>query len=91
MAIVLHFSPSSMTADKYYEAIDRLQDAGAASPDGRMYHVAYGSADAVQVLDIWESEEKFQAFGETLMPILGELGVDPGQPQPAEVHNVVEG
>jgi hypothetical protein len=32
------------------------------------------------VYDIWESQETFDAFGATLMPILGELGIDPGQP-----------
>jgi hypothetical protein len=29
--------------------------------------------------------------GETLIPILTELGVDPGQPHVAEVHNVIVG
>jgi hypothetical protein len=33
--------------------------------------------------------EDFQAFGQTLMPILKELGVDPGQPDVQPVHNVI--
>jgi hypothetical protein len=41
------------------------------------------------VFDVWESQETFEAFGETLMPILGELGVDAGQPNIAPVHNVI--
>jgi hypothetical protein len=32
------------------------------------------------VYDIWDSPESFQAFGQVLMPILAEVGVDPGQP-----------
>jgi hypothetical protein len=30
--------------------------------------------------DIWDSPESFRAFGQVLMPILAEVGVDPGQP-----------
>ena len=30
--------------------------------------------------DIWDNPESFQAFGEVLMPILAEVGVDPGEP-----------
>lgn len=32
------------------------------------------------VYDIWESQEAFESFGATLMPIIAELGVDVGQP-----------
>jgi hypothetical protein len=40
------------------------------------------------VYDIWDSPESFQAFGEVLMPILAEVGVDPGQPAIMPVHKV---
>jgi hypothetical protein len=30
------------------------------------------------VYDVWDSPESFRAFGEVLMPILADLGVDPG-------------
>jgi len=31
----------------------------------------------------------FDKFGETLIPIMAELGTDPGEPQVAEIHNVI--
>jgi hypothetical protein len=43
------------------------------------------------VFDIWESDEQFQPFGATLLPILAELGVDPGAPQVSPVHNMIKG
>jgi hypothetical protein len=43
------------------------------------------------VFDIWESQEAFEAFGATLLPILSGLGVDPGQPMVAPVHNIIDG
>jgi len=43
------------------------------------------------VFDVWDSQESFEKFGETLMPIMTELGVDPGAPQVAEIHNIIMG
>jgi hypothetical protein len=45
----------------------------------------------IEVFDVWDSEESFQSFGETLVPIMSELGADPGEPQVAEIHNVILG
>jgi hypothetical protein len=30
-------------------------------------------------------------FGRTLMPILQQMGIDPGQPEVVEIHNVIIG
>jgi hypothetical protein len=91
MAQGMYFTPSGFTPDVYDEALKRLDAAGAGSPPGRTYHVALESNGEIQVFDIWESQEQFEAFGATLVPILTELGVDPGQPMVAHVHNVIEG
>ena len=91
MAIGMYFTPQGFTRDKYDDAISKLADAGASSPAGRTFHVALESDGQIQVFDIWESEEAFQAFGETLLPILGSIGVDPGQPGVSQVHNVLSG
>ena len=37
------------------------------------------------------AQEPFDAFGATLLPIMGELGADPGQPHVSPVHNIIEG
>ena len=42
------------------------------------------------VYDVWDSQEDFEALGQVLMPILGELGIDAGQPDVMPVHNVVQ-
>jgi hypothetical protein len=91
MAVVLRFAPQGMTAKVYDQIIDRLEQAGAGSPPGRLYHVCFGSSDNLRVSDIWESRESFEKFGETLIPILRELGVDSGQPEELQVHNIIEG
>jgi hypothetical protein len=91
MAITAAFTPQSMNASQYDEIIRRLEAAGAGSPPGRLHHVCFGTGSNLRVLDIWESEETLRAFGETLMPILQEIGVDPGQPEINAVHNTIAG
>ena len=90
MAMGLYFTPAGFTREIYDDTIERLEAAGAGAPAGRLYHVAE-SEGLIQVFDIWESQETFEAFGATLLPIMGELGVDPGAPSIAEVHNVIVG
>ena len=80
-----------MSAAQYDDVIRRLEDAGQGNPAGRLYHVAFEGQGGLEVFDVWDSQESFDAFGQTLMPILGEAGVDPGQPQVAPVHNIIAG
>ncbi len=91
MSFVLTFNPSGMTTAKYDETVKKLNAAGAGAPKGRSYHVCYGDPKGVHVTDIWDSMENFQAFGQTLIPILQSLGVDSGQPDVQEVHNIIVG
>jgi hypothetical protein len=91
MALGMYFAPSSFTPERYDDTIKRLEEAGAGAPPGRLYHVALESDGLIQVFDVWESEESFRAFGATLMPIMTELGADPGQPQISPVRNVIKG
>ena len=91
MAIAVRFTPKSMDAAKYDEVIKRLKQAGAGAPAGRLYHVCYGTSSDLRVVDVWESSEKFDEFGPILMPILQELGIDPGEPEIGEVHNTIMG
>jgi hypothetical protein len=91
MALGMYFTPSSFTPAKYDDTISRLKAAGAGAPAGRLYHVALESDGQIQVFDVWESQESFEAFGRTLVPILAELGVEPGEPQVSRVHNIIDG
>ena len=91
MALCVYFPVHGMGSDKYDEVIRRLEAAGAGAPRGRTYHVAFKAGDGLQVVDVWDSHEDFQAFGETLMPILSEVGIDAGQPEIGEVHNIIVG
>jgi hypothetical protein len=91
MSQILKFNPSGFTLAKYQETIQKLNEAGAGSPQGRTHHVCSGDTNAVTITDVWESMEDFEAFGKTLLPIMHSLGVDPGKPELQEVHNIIKG
>jgi hypothetical protein len=91
VALGFYFTPSAFTPAAYDEAVKRLEDAGAGSPAGRLYHVALETDGQIQVFDIWDSQESLDAFGQTLVPILADVGADPGQPMVSRVHNIIEG
>jgi len=91
MPFVVRFVPKSMSSQQYDEVIKRLDAAGAGSPQGRIFHVAFRDPDALHVSDIWDTKENFDRFGQTLMPILQEAGVDPGTPEFIETHNYIAG
>ena len=91
MAEGFYLTPSSFTLDKYDQATKQLEEAGAGAPKGRTLHVALETNGEIQVFDIWDSKESFEAFGPTLIPILADLGVEVGEPAVAKIHNVIEG
>jgi len=90
MALGFYFHPEGMTADKYDQVIKDLEAAGAGTPKGRLHHSAFGPPESIMVYDVWTSEEDFNAFGETLMPILEKNGVAAGQPDVMPVHNLIQ-
>ena len=91
MAFGILFTPKSMSAAQYDDCIKRLEKAGAGKPAGRIYHASFGSSNQLHVFDVWDSMASFEKFGQTLMPILQQLGVDPGQPDVKEIHNIIHG
>ncbi len=94
MAFVFTFDPQAggnMTAAKYDEVIKQLEAAGAGIPKGRLYHVCYGDPSDLHVTDIWDTMDNFQAFGQTLLPILQKQGIDVGQPQVNLIHSIIKG
>ncbi len=91
MSFVVRFNPPSLSSQQYDEVIKRLEAAGAGAPQGRLLGVAFGPKDALHVSDVWDSRENFDRFGQTLMPLLQEMGIDPGTPEFIEVHNIIQG
>jgi len=90
VSVVIRFSPPSLTDAQYDEVVSRLTEAGVFPADGLDYELCFGSGDAHKVSQVWDSQEQLEAFGARLRPILGELGIEPGEPEVLEVHNIIK-
>ena len=92
MSIVVRFSPASMTPEMYDKAVRMLEEAGETfPPDGCDYHVCFGPEGNLVVSEIWDSREQLEAFGERLMPVLTDAGIEfSGPPDVFEVHNILK-
>ena len=91
MSIVVRFNPTNVTSEKYNESLERLKEAGQWPPDGLDYHVLFGTEGELRVSEIWDSREQLEAFGERLMPILADIGIEfSGEPDIFEVRNIVK-
>ena len=92
MSMLVRFTGApSLSAAKYDEMMPRIEASGEWPPDGLDYHVAFSSDGTFRVSEIWDSREQFEAFGERLMPILAEGGVElAGPPEVIEIHNTIK-
>lgn len=97
MPVVAVFHSPSLTQEQYEESVRRLT--GGKSPlespddwpaEGLLAHVAGQGESGFRVVDVWESEDALRRFGERLMPILQEIGVE-GRPEVYPAHTFVSG
>jgi hypothetical protein len=88
MSILVRFTPAGLTKETYDQVSEKLEDSEW-PPDGLQLHVAFGDDGDLKVSEIWESREQMEAFGERLMPVLEEAGVQmSAEPEAFEVHYI---
>jgi hypothetical protein len=93
MAIIRITRPPMITAE-VYDAVNAKAGVDESPPEGLLMHSA-GEVDGQwQIIDVWESEEHAQRFGdERLAPAIAEVvGQTPPGPPPTtiyEAHNVI--
>jgi quinol monooxygenase YgiN len=76
MPVAVHISPKRMSKDDYQRVLGDLTASGA-EPDGRLYHAAYGD-DEVEIFEVWQSQEHFEAHRDEMFSLLQGAGVDAG-------------
>ncbi|WP_434595492.1 hypothetical protein [Streptomyces sp. A5-4] len=96
MPIVVVFDTPGMTQAQYEQGLEKMsgRPGPIASPadwpvPGLISHACAPTSDGWFIVDVWESEEAFQQFGEIIMPILQELGVPDTQPKIYPVFNLI--
>ena len=91
MSVLIRFAPPSLTADQYDKAVARLREDGVLPAEGLDYEICFGEDGNLKVSQVWDTKEHMEAFGQRLMPILQDLGIDPGRPEIVKVHNIIKG
>jgi hypothetical protein len=91
MSVLIRFAPPSLTAEQYDSVVARLEHDGVMPAEGLEYEICFGSEGKLKVSQVWDTREHMDAFGQRLMPILQEYGIDPGPPEVVDVHNVIRG
>ena len=87
--IVMHMIHPKMSAAQYEGTVRDLEAAGLGKIPERLYHVAAPNGEGWHVTDVWESEEAFNKFGETLGPILQKHTDGEVEPMVLQVHNII--
>jgi hypothetical protein len=90
VSLVIRFYPPSLTAEQYDSVVQRMNDEGILPADGLDYELCFGEPGKLKVSQVWDSQEQLDAFGAKLMPILAEFGIEPGEPEVLEVHNIIK-
>ena len=82
MSVVVRFPPSNVTKAEYDSVKNALEESGNWPADGCQVHVCFGDESDIRVSEVWESQEKFEAFGEKLQPHMEQAGIQlAGQPE----------
>jgi hypothetical protein len=90
MSILVRFHPKNLTAEQYDQVVRQEEDTDTFPPDGREYHVCFGTDGDLHVSEIWDSPEQLQAYGEVLMPILEDVGIQfSSEPEVFQTHNLI--
>jgi hypothetical protein len=95
MPVVAVFQSPDLTRERYEQSVSRvtggkgrLESPADWPVEGLLAHIAGDAESGFRVVDVWESEDAFRRFGETLIPILQGLGVE-GQPEIYPTHTFV--
>lgn len=73
----------------YDKFILEMQKLGSLNQEEREYHAAAYDGNQMIVVDVWKSEEDFNEFGNTLMPLFVMHGIKPPKPVVIPVHNIM--
>jgi quinol monooxygenase YgiN len=86
MPVAVHITPEHMSREDYEHMIKDLKASGAGDPKGRVSHTAYGE-DNVQMLEIWESRDDFEAHRDRLFAVMQSAGLGGGNVDVHPVHS----
>jgi hypothetical protein len=91
MAIVMVSDAATDEIEQYDQIIKDLEEAGHGHPQGRLSHMAARKDNGSYfVVDVWESAEDLERFGQVLLPLIVRAGGTPPTLQVSPLHNAID-
>ena len=87
--VLVYFSFAQASAEQYDQVWVDLKAAGYEHPKGLLFHAGAPKGTGWTVVDVWESEDDFRAFGAVLMPIIIKTGLPLAEPTVMPIHNML--
>lgn len=78
------YMATKLSIDEYKAVSSKVMGAGL-DMTGLLMHSAFGESGSVALYDVWESKEHFENFARHLAPIFESLGLEPTEPDIAEM------
>ena len=78
--IFVYFELPGVTGQQYENVWNDIKATGFDEPKGLLHHTGVQKGTSLVVVDVWESPETFQKFGEVLMPLLAKNNFPDVQP-----------
>ena len=83
MAVLAVHQVPSLTRERYEEVVSRLTEGKSRFEsmnevpfEGLLVHVAAETEDGFLIVDVFDSQESFEKFGEEIAPIPREVGIE---------------
>ena len=83
---MVNFNIPGMTTKQFDDAWKELRALGISRPKGLVHHTGAQNGSSMVIVDVWESQEAWEGFAQTIGPILGKLGVADSPPVILPVH-----
>ncbi|MBO9682104.1 MAG: hypothetical protein J7502_05455 [Flavisolibacter sp.] len=88
--VVIQFNFPNVSLEQYDGVWNDLRAKGHTHPKGMISHVGAQTPDGgLLVVDVWESQEAFDEFGKTLMPLITKNDIPMVQPKVFPAHYVL--
>ena len=84
--VMVQMDIPGMTTKQYDQVWQDLRAAVYENPKGLVHHVGAPTAKGFKVVDVWENTDKFNEFGQTLIPILNKNGIPSIEPIVTPLH-----
>ena len=88
--VMLFMEFPDLQVSTYDKIMDELNASGALNNKGPLFHTCGTNPNGgLSIFDIWDSEESFNKFGETLMPLFKKYKVNMPKQRFVPLHNMV--